>query len=210
MKIRISVANLVLTIWLVVWFLSTLCVACVQTKSCGTWDVPSVSELVGRNVLSTGLLLWTVSSYLSVRLGMVTFWYRVQSRNWLYDLTFVSEVLRLTGLLVLALVTWQLNHTIHIVGAYIAGGGSVAKGFLRAGDETSTERWLHIGLVTTALVSLLWFEQTSNGWIEAVALLCICVENLFDGIDYRDYHILMEAERDNSRSSIHLIAKRYI
>jgi len=200
MKIRVCVANLALTVWLVAWFLTTLCVACVQTKSCGAWEIPSVSELIGRNVLSTGLLLWTVSTYLAVRIGMVACWYAVQPGRWLHSVTLVAELLRLSGLLLLALVTWQLDHTIHMVGAYIAGGGSVAKGFLRAGGEQGTERWLHLALVTTALVLLLWFVQSANGWMEMVALLCIAVENLFDGIDYGDYQVkvMMEADRENT------------
>ena len=188
MGMLVSDANLWGTIWLVGWFVTTVGVACSETESCNTRDLPSVSELVGRNVFSTSLLVWTVTSYLMVRIAMLTLWISNVSDLPLHKATLVFDGIRLIGLLMLAMVTLQLNETIHNVGAYSAGAASVGKGLLRVYDEEhGYAKSLHLIFVLFLGGLLIWFHETGNGWVEVVALLCICLENLFDGYDYRTY-----------------------
>ena len=200
MRMLVSNANLWVTIWLVGWFVASVGVACFETEACGTRDLPSVSELVGRNVISTSLLVWTVTSYLTVRFGMIVLWIREVTKTWVHIATVAFDVVRMVGLLLLAIVTLQVSETIHNVGAYSAGVASVAKGLLRVYDEEhGCVKSIHLIFVLFLGGMLIWFHETGNGWVEVVALLCICFENLFDGYDYQTYEFKVKVSKANHR-----------
>ena len=201
MRFCVQKLNRYCTIWLVGWLAATIVVACAQTNECGTWDVPSVSELVGRNVVSTGTLTFTISTYTAVRALLIGVWFTSENQKTMYTWTVVFEIVRLFGLVLLAIVTFQTNQTIHLSGAFLAAVGSFLKGCLRIFDEAKHpgRRIVHSMVVVAAIALLTWFYfGGGNGWVELVGLMCIAVENLFDGIDYKDWILALHvAQRGN-------------
>ena len=201
LSVSVHSINRGLTAWLVVSIAITVAVACKQTGECHSWKIPTISELVSRHIVSTGMLILSVASYAPLRMVLVTLWFvnttSTSMSTAIRISTFASEVLRLLSLVLLALITTKVSKSTHQVFAVLAVCGSVSKGVLRScgewkGDHHRKRAVVHLMLVFAAAVSLgvvASSKADDYGWLEVFGLLCISIENLFDGLDYQRYTI---------------------